>query len=339
MLQNRVVKRALQAVFTVYVVVSLTFGLIRLMPGGPMDFLRARLMRTRGGGMTTQQINALVETYLNVHPDRPLWKQYVNYMVSMAQGDMGKSLWYNKPVADIIGHALPWTMFLMSTSILFTFMIGVTLGAFMAYNEGGWLDTTSTFVAVFLNSVPYYVAAILFVYVLGYQLSVFPTSGRMTAGTTPGMNWPFLAGAIQHAALPVASLVLTGFGFQALSMRGNSIRILGEDYLRVARLRGVPSDRIALRYVGRNAILPMYTGVLIAIGFMFGGSVILERIFNYPGLGYYLFKAIQASDYPLMMGDFILITIAVVVGVFVADMTYGLVDPRADTGGEGGDVY
>lgn len=337
--QNQILKRFLQALFTIYVVVTLSFGLIRLMPGGPMDFLRARLMRQNSGTMTNEQINELVKTYLNVQPDKPLLDQYVSYMVSIAQGDMGKSLWYSRPVADILGHALPWTMFVMSVSILFTFMIGVSLGAFMAYNEGETFDTASTVVSVLMNSIPYYVAAILLVYILGYQLGWFPTGGRMTPGTTPGMNWPFLAGVIEHAALPVFSLVVTGFGIQALSMRGNSIRILGEDYLRVARLRGVPPDRIALRYVGRNAILPMYTGVLIAIGFMFGGSVILEQIFNYPGLGYYLFKAIQASDYPLMMGDFIIITVSVVLGVFIADLTYGIVDPRAESGGGEGDVY
>ena len=122
-------------------------------------------------------------------------------------------------------------------------------------------------------------------------------------------------------------------------MRGNSIRVLGEDYIRVARLRMLPTERIALRYVARNAVLPIYTNFIIQIAFVLGGSVILEDIFRYPGVGFYFFNAISRRDFPLMMGGFLLISVAVVIAVFIADITYGLIDPRASVGGADNEVY
>lgn len=334
---NRIIKRVGQALLTVFVVISFTFGMIRLMPGGPMDYLKAQLIQSSSGSVDMQRINALVQAYTNIHPNRPLPQQYIEYMSSVLTGDFGKSIVYNTSVSKIIVNALPWTLLIMVVSILLTFAIGIVLGAIMAYNEGDRLDLGSTVVGILLNSVPYYVAGILLVYVLGYQLKWFPTGGRMNTSTVVGFNYPFIAGVVQHATLPVLSLVITGFGGWALTMRGNSIRILGEDYLRVAQLRGLPSRRISLWYVGRNAILPMYTGLLISIGFVFGGSVILEQIFRYPGVGYYLYQSIGARDYPLMMGGFIVITITVVIGVFVADLTYGWIDPRA--GGDNNESF
>jgi len=326
---NRLLNRIGQAVLTVFVVVSLSFGLIRLLPGGPLDYLRAQLQQQSTGAVDSERINQLVESYTNVSPSEPIIVQYIDYMSSILTGDFGESIWYsNQEVSAIIARALPWTLLIMTISILLMFVLGILLGAVMAYREGGQFDLSATGFSILLNSVPYYVAALVLLYLFAYQLQWFPTRGQMTSGTTAGLNWPFIAGVLNHAALPILSLVITGFGGWALSMRGNSIQVLGQEYLRVARLRGLPERRIAVRYVGRNAILPMYTNLLIAIGFMFGGSVILEEIFTYPGIGFYLFQSINARDYPLMMGTFIVITVAVVIGVFVADLTYGLIDPR-----------
>lgn len=324
-------KRFGQAALTMYTVISLTFVLVRLMPGGPMQYLRSQFAQQ--GNMDPERINTLMQVYVNIHPDKPLLTQYVNYLIAVSQGDLGKSVWYSKPVATIIAEAAPWTLFLLGTATFITFSIGIVAGAVIAYNEGSNMDTTATLTGMFLTSVPYYILAVIFVYILGYQLNWFPTGGRFTEGTTPGLNWAFIAGVIEHGALPIASIVVTEFGGWMLGMRGNSIRVLGEDYLRVARLRGLPDSRISMRYVGRNAVLPLYTGFVIAIGFLFGGSVILEQVFTYPGLGYYLYQAVSARDYPLMMGCFLLITFAVVIGVLVADLTYDRIDPRA--GGEG----
>lgn len=330
---NYYVERLGQSLLTIVSVISLTFVLIRLMPGGPAEFLRAQIIRTQQGSVSETQLNRLVETYISIDPDAPIHQQYIDYVSAILTGDFGISFLYGDPVTAILGQALPWTAFLFSIGLTLTFGSGIVLGAIMAYSEGSRFDVTMSSVATFLNSIPFYVVAIIMVYFLGYIYGIFPTGGKYNYdAVSPGLSIEFFANVAYYAILPIVSLVVTGFGGWALSMRGNSIQVLGEDYLRVARLRGVPSRRIALRYVGRNAILPLYTGLLMSIGFVLGGSVILEQIFQYEGVGYYLFQAIEARDYPLLMGGFIMLTTATIVGILVADLTYGLVDPRANSG-------
>lgn len=297
-------------------------------------------MRNRGSdGVSIAEINSLTEAYTNYDPSTPVYVQYFDYVTNILQGDLGQSMSFpGQSVSDLIIKAAPWTIFLLTVSILLTFAIGIVLGAVMAYREGTRFDTGSTVLSMFLNSVPYYVAAIFLVYLLSIQLSIFPQSGNYAIGLEPGLTPIFISDVLYHATLPVASLVLTGFGGTAITMRGNSIQEIGEDYIRVAHLRGVPGRRIAVRYVGRNALLPMYTNLMISVGFMFGGSVILEEIFAYPGLGSYLLQAIHARDYPLMMGIFLVITAAVLLCILIADLTYGMIDPRVSEG-EGKEAY
>lgn len=320
------IERTVQAVVTVFAVITGAFVLTRLMPGGPMDYIRAQLAQQN---MPTTQVNIRVEQLTGIDPDAPIWVQYVEYMGNLFQGEMGQSIYYDRPVGNIIVEALPWTAFVMSLALIISFTLAVVLGAFLAYYEGSRTDTVGSLVATLLNSIPYYVAAIVFLLVFSYQLELFPTGGNISSGIEPNLSVTFLVDALWHAALPIGSFVVTTFGLQALAMRGNSIRVLGEDYLRVARLRGLPDRRIGITYVARNAILPLYTEFMIAIGFMFGGSIILEQIFSYPGIGFYLFQSISSRDFPLMMGTFIVITLSVTLAVYVADLTYGLVDPRA----------
>lgn len=324
-------QRLVQSVVTLLAVITITFTMIRFIPGGPMDFIRAQLAAQ---GRNPSEIQELVEVYTAVNPDKPLYMQYLGYLNSLAHGDMGKSVFYAKPVSDILVKALPWTVYLMATSLLLVYIIGLAFGAMMAYKEGSKFDTSLSVFSIVSSSAPYYVAAILLVFLFGYQLSWFPISGRVSGNVAPGFNFPFIRSVIYHSVLPISAFVLTRFGSRAVNMRGNSISVLGSDYIYVARLRGLPTSRIALTYVGRNAVLPMYTGLLISIGFMFGGAIVLERIFSYPGVGYYMFRSISTRDHSLMMGAFLIISIAVVIAVFIADATYGMIDPRADVRGE-----
>ncbi|MFD1511916.1 ABC transporter permease [Halomarina rubra] len=329
-----VTKRVLQALFTIYLVISFTFVLIRQLPGGPADYIRAQLIGS--GTLSAQErerLDSLVQTYVNINPDKPLHEQYIEYMASTLQADLGQSVWHNEPVIDLIAEALPWTLFVMMTAILLSFSLGITFGALMAYTEGSRFDMGLSTTLSLFNSIPYYIVGILAVYILAYQYGWFPTSGHHSYSVTPGFNIDFIVDIFYHAALPVLSIVVTGAGGRALGMRGNSVRVMGEDYIRVAELRGLSSRRIALHYVGRNAILPMYTNFMIAIGFLFGGAVILEQIFAYRGVGLLLFESIGTRDYPLMMGSFLVITIAVVLAILIADLTYGKLDPRISAGG------
>jgi len=328
-----VTKRIGRAILTVFLVVNLSFLAIRQLPGGPMDYLLAQLSQM-SSGMDEDRMEAIAETYLAVNPSESLQDQYVDYMVALLQGDFGRSIYYNEPVASIYAKAIPWTLFVLILGTILTYGGGIVLGMLMAHHEGSRFDSSSSVISIVMNSIPYYILAILFAFVIGDLWGILPATGRYNTATTPGVNWPFIVGVIKHATLPIASLVLTGFGGWALAMRGNSISILGADYLRVARLRGIAENRIATRYIGWNAILPLYTSLMISLGFIFGGSVVLEQIFVYRGVGFYLFQGISARDYPLMMGGFIIITLAVICGLIIAELTYGFIDPRAREGGE-----
>lgn len=335
---NYYVKTVAQAVLTFIAAATIAFALFRLMPGGPLEAMRAQLMQEAaqsGRAIDMERINQQVKIYTRINPDQPIYVQYFNYIRDIAlHQNFGRSTWYQEPVFAILFEAMPWSVFVSIYGLALGFTTNIILGAIMAYKEGSLFDNAMTFSAVTLNSTPYYVVAIILLATLAYQLGWFPTGGRMNPDTTPGFNFPFIFGILNHATLPILSSFVVGFGGGALQMRGNSISVLGEDYLRVARLRGLSSNRIATRYVARNAILPLYTGLMIGIAGIFSSSVILEFIFTYPGVGWYTFGALQHRDYPLLMGAFIFFTAITITGVFLADMTYGLLDPRIKHGDE-----
>jgi peptide/nickel transport system permease protein len=331
---NWYLKRLFRTFLTVFIVATLSFVLIRQLPGGPVQYVKAQLYQGASGGGGSgniERINEIAEATINIKTTDPVYIQYIDYMTSIATGDFGQSVWYDESVAQILAGAAPWTVFLMGTSILIFFAIGIGGGAAMAYREASMADKVSSILSTFFSSIPFYIIGIILVWILGFRQRMFPTSGRIGYGVEPGtIDW--FVSAAEHAILPITAVVLAGFGRIALQMRGNSIQVLGEDYVRVGRLRGLSDRVLSLRYVGQNAVLPMYTQMMISLGFMFGGSIVLERVFTYPGLGLYLFRAISARDYPLMMGCFILITAAVAIGILVADLTYAKIDPRASRG-------
>lgn len=328
------VRKGGQMVVTFLVVVHLSFILMQALPGGPARYLRARLLaKGIGEGMSVSEVNELVEAYMNVHPQAGLMERYVSYMGSLIQGDLGTSIWLQKPVSAVYLEAIPWTIFLMGTAIVLSYVIGIALGAFMAYKEGSKFDTSATTFGIVMMSIPFYLLGVLLIYVLAIEHQIFPMSGRYPEGMEPAFSLSFIKGVLYHGILPIGSVTLTWVGLVAIAMRGNSIRVLGEDYIRVARLRGLRDRTISLRYVGRNAVLPLYTRFMIALGTLFGGSVILEELFLYKGMGYYLFLGVNSRDYPLVMGGFIIITLTVLAGIFIAELTYGYVDPRAGRGG------
>lgn len=321
---NWYVQRAMQMALTVFVVITLTFVLIRMLPGSAAGVLRARLEEETD--MSTAEISATIERFINVNPEDPIHVAYVDFVGSTLRGDLGESVWYNDSVNAILAEAIPWTLFIVSWSLFIGFFLGIALGSAMAYYEGEKIDVGLTTYGMIAGSVPYYVFAVVLLLVFSYRTGVFPSSGRV-GSVEHGFNPEFVASVIHHAALPTISMVLSG-SIASLSMRANSISVLGEDYLRVARLRGLPNNTIIGQYVLRNAVLPMYTSFMVSVGQVFGGVVILESIFGYRGMGWYMVESVSTRDYPLMMGCFMVITIAVVCALFVADITYPRIDPR-----------
>jgi peptide/nickel transport system permease protein len=323
-------ERIVQSVITIFSVLSLSFFLIHQLPGGPLAYLKAQLA-SAGNVEDAQQLQQLAEVYTGFEPNKPLWQQYVDYMSGIIfELDLGQSLWYDDSVSHLYAEAIPWTAFVMILGVLINFAIIVMFGATAAYREGSYFDYVTSSSFQVLGSIPYYVAALLLLYQFGYRWRWFPTGGKMPS-VEPGVTPAFILGVLSYAFLPILSIVIAQMG-RMLNMRGNSVSTLGEDYLRVARIRGIPSLQITTRYVVRNSILPLYTGLIITLGTVFGGSVILEQIFQYEGAGLVLFEAVVQRDYITMMGGFLVITVAVTVGIFIADLTYGMIDPRIQEG-------
>ncbi len=320
-------KRLAMAIFTVYVVVSLSFFMVRLMPGNAMELIEAQL--NQEGGLSPEEILAKVRAIYGIVPKGPLWKQYLQYIGNAFRGDLGNSI--TNPgvsVVSIIAGALPWTVLIISISLLISFVLGLILGTIMATYPRTWFAKLTTGVTSFLSAIPVYLVAIVLLYFFADQHAWFPLDGAYTTGVPQGFNWPFIQSVINHAVLPIASFVIVSFGGWALLMKGSVVTTLGADYVRAAESWGLSSRRVTQSYIGRNSMLPMVTNLALSVGFLVGGSVFVETYFNYPGIGYYLINAVNSRDYSLMMGCFVLITVAVVFANLVVDLTYPLIDPR-----------
>lgn len=321
--------RLVQTVITIVTAITLGFVLIHQMPTGPWTILTALYSEQQLQAMDPSEIEELANQMIGFSATKPLHLQYIDYVSNILQGDFGRSVIYlRRPVFEIMAVAAPWTILLSTLSIVANTVIAWGFGAWMAYREGSRFDFVGTIVSVLLSSIPYYVFAIFMLIFLGFQTPFFPTGGRYADGTTFGFHLDFMLTVLHHAILPVATLVLTSFA--ALGLRAHCIRILGSDYIRVARLRGLAERRIVIHYLLRNSILPFYSGLIVGLVGIFGGSVITEQIFNYVGMGWYLFRGATGGDLPLTLGTFVLFSTASVVGLFFVDLTYQFVDPRAE---------
>jgi len=330
------VRRFVVAFIKVIIVVSLTFLLIRLMPTNPVDVYVQELVTTYG--MSADEARNQAAALLAIDLDAPLSQQYIQYMEQLAQGNLGTSFRSKgTPVKDIIGRFLPWTLFSVGTSLLISFSFGMLLGMWAAYRRESVGDHAVTTLSSIFSSIPNYLVGIMIVVFLGVQWKLFPITqmrGSMSPGMEPGFTLAFIKDIFFHAALPIMTYVLTTIGGWTLAMKSSTISTLGEDYVTVAKARGLTERRIMTGYVGRNASLPLFTSLAISIGFIVGGSILIEFIFVYQGVGQLLLTSITSRDYPVMQGIFLIITIAVILANLLAEFLYSRLDPRVRvTGG------
>lgn len=324
---NWLLHRLITGLIIIVIAVTFTFFLIRLMPGNAVQYLISQLIQT--ATMPLEQAYQQVRAIYGIDMDLPLGKQYLQYIWGLAHGNLGNSILYPRtPVVSILAQAIPWTLFLVGVSTLLSFTIGILLGIVAAYRRNTLLDKGLTFTASVLRAIPDYLVAIFLLYYLAAINPVFPFGGNYDASVAPGWNLRFIVSVAHHSLLPIISFTITAFGGWLLNMRANTVSVLGDDYIVAARARGIKDRVLTLDYVGRNAILPLFTGLALSLGYMFGGVVFIETIFSYPGVGFYLMTAVTGRDYPLMQGAFLLITTAVVLSNIIADLLYGWLDPR-----------
>lgn len=334
---NFLLRRLLKMIFTLWIVITIIFFVIRLMPGSPVDVLVQDLVINRGYSIeeATQQAASL----MGIDLDKPLMQQYFEFLAGLVRGDLGMS--YRSQgvsVNTMIAQRLPWTVFSVGISLTLSFLLGVMMGMIVAYRRNSLLDHLLTNIAAVIDAIPAYLTAILLFMFLGVITRLVPIQymrGSVSPGVAPGFNLKFIADIFAHLAVPALAYIMGTAGSWMLTMKSSTISTLGEDYVTVARARGLPDSRIMTAYVGRNASLPLATRLAISVAVVMGGSLIIERIFTYQGIGYLLSQALYSRDYPVMQGVFIVTTVAVIVANFLADLLYGVLDPRARVTGGG----
>lgn len=334
---NFLVRKIARAIFTIWFVTSLIFFLIRLMPSNPVEVYINELIVQYS--LTYSEARDQAASLFALDLDAPLPVQYLDYMKQLARGNLGTSLRSpGTPVLEIIVAFLPWTLFSVGLGLMISFSLGVLIGMLMAYKRDALWEPAVSGTASVLSSIPNYIVGIVLLVFLGVYWNLVPIHlmrGSRSPGIQPGFTLAFIKDIFFHAALPILTYVLSTIGGWILSMKSSTMSTLGEDYVTVARARGLSERRITTAYVGRNAMLPLITQLLISIGFVVGGSILIESIFVYQGIGYRLITALNTRDYPLMQGIFLIITISVVVSNLLADFVYGWFDPRVRvTGGE-----
>jgi peptide/nickel transport system permease protein len=305
------------------VAASINFLIPRLMPGDPVDIMFSQ----SGTRLSVENIAALKATFGFV--DGPLWQQYLTYLGSVFTGDLGVSVKYFPiSVVDVLGRALPWTLFLMGGATLLSFTMGTLLGILAAWRRGSRFDVTVSTAAVVSTATPAVVVSLFGLFVFGFTLKWFPIGYASDTGLDPALSLDYIGSVLYHAILPIATLSLVLTGDFLVTMRNNMINLLGEDYVTMGRAKGLSDRRVMLMYGARNALLPGVTSLAIAIGKILGGSLVTEVVFNYPGLGNILYQAILGRDYPVIQGQLLIMTLAMLLANFAADVAYAYLDPR-----------
>ncbi|HWK79235.1 MAG TPA: ABC transporter permease [Thermomicrobiales bacterium] len=307
---------------------TLNFFLPRLAPGDPV---RSRLfaMMTQGG-FQQSGVEEMVKAYqAKFGLDQPLWKQYLNYLWDTVHFDFGYSLsFYPNRALDLIMRALPWTIGLLTVTTILSFAIGTILGALIAWPKSPKILEWFLAPMLTLAAIPYYLLALILVYVFAFSLKWFPLSGGYQAGTLPQWSWAFAWDVIKHSILPALSIILAAIGSWAIGIRAMMVTTSGEDYMTFAEARGLKDKTIFSRYALRNAMLPQVTALALSLGHVVSGALIVEVVFTYPGVGSLLYNAIQTADYFIIYGVVFMVILTIALATLIVDLMYPLLDPR-----------
>jgi peptide/nickel transport system permease protein len=318
-------RRLLHTLFVLWAVVTILFLMFRLMPGNPMAAYISEALDPAEQDAIIRQFGL----------DRPLAEQYLVYLGNLLHGELGLSFHQRAPVWDIVMGVFPNTIALTLTGLVIAYLFGVTAGAFLAWRRGSWIEGVSIPIVLAARAAPEFWVGMVLLAVFSFGLGWFPSGGANSAGA-------FYAGEasrllsrdfLQHLVLPALTLALYLQGLPLLLMRSTMLEVMNEDFVMMARMKGLSTWRIVMRHAARNALLPVVTAFAIGVGLTVGGDVVVEIVFSWPGLGKLLVNAVSNSDYPLAQGAFLLTAIVLILMNFVADLLYSALDPRVSHGG------
>jgi peptide/nickel transport system permease protein len=312
----------------IFLATTLNFFLPRLGGGDPV---RQKLMQQAalGGNLQTGYEDMIATYNEKFGLDTPLWKQYLNYMNDLLHLNLNYSIAnYPRTVSDIIASCLPWTLGLLTTTILISWVIGLILGAFMAWPKSPRFLEFLLPPILSLSAIPFFLLGLVLVYVFAFRLGWFPLFGGYTAGTFPEWSWSFAWDVLKHSFLPALAIILVSIGGWSLSMRAMMVTTQGEDFVTYADATGLKDKTIFRKYAIRNALLPQTTALALVLGQMISGTVIVEVVFQYPGIGTVLYQAIRGSDFFLVQGIVFVLVCSIAIATLILDLVYPFLDPR-----------
>jgi len=314
-------RRAFYALLTLLTVIVLNFLLPRLLPGSPADILAAG---SRLGALKAAQLTKQFGL------DQPLQVQFLKYLAGIFQfpPNFGYSYQYQQPVYNVVMTKLPWTVFLIGTATVITAAVGLFVGLICAFRRGSRLDVANITVAMVLWTVPYFWLALIMLWIFGVDLGWVPFVGNLFVTSSSETFTQFALDALSHSILPIASIVITTYAQYTLVMRSTTLDVIREDFITVAKAKGLPARQIIFKHVAKNALLPMITLIALNLGYVVSGAILVEIVFSYPGVGYLVYQAVTNHDYPLIQGTFFILAVAVISANFLADALLAVIDPR-----------
>ena len=318
-------KITVQYAITLLAALTINFLLPRMAPGDPLD---AILPPDVIGSMTEAEIN---EVLADFGLDLPLWQQYWNYLTGLVSAEFGTSTTLGMPVWDALIARLPWTLLLMGGALLVSTLLGVTLGVLAARKRGEIADVSIISTVLFIGSLPPFWLAMMLIILFSTTLGWLPSFGAYQLGVAQG-SWAWYAGVIERLIMPVMALAVVHGASTLLIARSAMLMTLEQDYIMFARARGLRERRVFMGHALRNAMLPLYTNVMLGLGGMIGGALVIETVFSYPGLGSLVVQGVSSRDYNLLQGIFVFATVSIIVANFLTDLFYPLIDPRTRPG-------
>jgi len=311
------VKRILQCAVTILAVIVINFFLFRIMPGDPARMLMNPRMKP--------EVRDYIRAQFGL--DKPLMTQFVIYLTQIFQGNLGVSFFYNRPVVEVLWPRLMNTILLVALATVFSTIVGIALGILAGWKRGTKVDVGCLVFGMGTYAIPTFWLGIVLILFVGIPLGL-PASGIRTVGVEYTSFLDQMSDILRHLALPVLTLSFWYFGEYAYIMRSSMLDVMTEDYMLTAKAKGL-RERVILRdHAVRNAMLPTITLVAINLGFIVAGAIQTETVFAWPGVGRMIYDSVSSRDYPLLQGSFLIIALSVVIANFIADITYGLVDPR-----------
>lgn len=324
-----ILRRILYTLFIFAVVVTLCFFIPRMGVDDP-----CQRYYPPQGNMTDEQYEVIKElTRKQYGLDGSIWSQYGRYLGNLFKGDLGTSYRSGSPkVVDLIAERLPWTLVLSVTNMLISLVFGVLLGAFCAWKRGRWQDKSLLNASTISTAVPSFFIALLLSFWLGFQWEIFPAYTDQNLVFSFDWSWESICAVMYNAALPIISMSLGGIVSYAQSTRNSVISVSGANFIITAKAKGLSNSAVIYKHTLRNAMLPIVTSVGMSISGLIGGSVVIEQIFNWNGVGTLFLEANNTNDYPLMMGIMTFMSGLALLANLVTDLCYGLLDPRVTLG-------